>query len=139
MILALIFSSQNYFRLNYLDVFSFAVSISIYIWYKLKKIFCSTKSCQQISCDSNRLHKGCEWNWGDQLNIALKIRIQIILMIEVVKIIEKYLYISNVKFTMKGCQEDIVVFWLFFRTGCKVSTWQVSSSSDQPFNFFAQK
>jgi len=30
--------------------------------------------------------------------------------IQVIKIFGKYLYISNVKFTMKGCRDKIVVF-----------------------------
>ena len=67
-------------------------------------------NCQRISCNSNRLRQGCVWNWGDQLTIALKNRIQIFLLIQFMKILGKYLYISNAKFTMKGCPEEIVVF-----------------------------
>ena len=37
MTLAPIFSSQNYFRWKYLEVFSFAVSLSIYIWVRVEK------------------------------------------------------------------------------------------------------
>ena len=36
MTLAAIFSSKNYIRQQYLDVFSFAVSLSIYIWVQVE-------------------------------------------------------------------------------------------------------
>ena len=45
----------------------------------------------------------------------------------------KYLYISNVKFTMKGCPDKIVVFYLILKPDLKVSACQVSSLSEQPF------
>ena len=40
--------------------------------YELKKVFCSSRNCQRISCNSPRLRKGYELNWEDQLNIAFK-------------------------------------------------------------------
>ena len=36
-------------------------------------------------------------------------------LIQVMKIFGKYLCISNIKFTMKGCRDKINVFWLFFQ------------------------
>ena len=49
MTLAPIFSSQNYFRWKYLEVFSFAVSLSIYIWVRVEK------SLQQQKLPKNQL------------------------------------------------------------------------------------
>ena len=51
----------------------------------------------------------------------------------------KYLYISNVKFTMKGCPDKIVVFYLILKPDLKVSACQVSSLSEQPFIIFHRK
>ena len=43
--------------------------------------------CQRISCNSNRLQKGCESNGGDQLTRALKKQIQIFFaLIQVIQI-----------------------------------------------------
>ena len=74
--LAPIFSSQNYFRWKYLDDISFAVSLSIWIWVRVDNSLLQQLNCQRISCNSNRLQKGCESNWGDQLTRALKKQIQ---------------------------------------------------------------
>jgi len=60
MTLAPIFSSQNYFRWKYLDVISFAVSLSTYIWVRVENSLLQQLNCQRISCNSNRLRKGCE-------------------------------------------------------------------------------
>ena len=67
-----IFSSQNYFRWKYLDVISFAVSLSIYIWVWVENRFLQQLNCQRISCVSNRLREKCESNWRDQLTRTLK-------------------------------------------------------------------
>ena len=66
------FSEENIWMFS-----SFQFQFQSIFGYGLKPVFCSSKSCQRISCNSIRLRKGCKWNWGDQLNIALKNRIQI--------------------------------------------------------------
>ena len=76
MTLAPIFWSQNYFRWKYLDVISFTVSLSVYIWVRVENSLLQQLNCQRISCNSNRLRKGCESNKGDQLTRALKKGIQ---------------------------------------------------------------
>ena len=111
MTLAPIFLNQNYLRHKYFDVCSLAVSLSIDIWVRVENSLLQQLNCQRISCNSNRLRKGCESNKGDQLTRALKKRNpRMFALIQVIKIFGKYLYISNVKFTMKGCRDKIVVF-----------------------------
>ena len=111
MTFAPIFSRKNYFRWKYLDLISPAVSLSFYIWVRVENSLQQQVNCQRISCNSNRLRKGCESNWGDQLNRALKKgNPRIFALIQIMKIFGKYLYFSNVKFTMKGCLDKIVVF-----------------------------
>ena len=77
---ASIFSSSNYFRWKYLDVFSFAISLSICIWVRVENSLLQQLNCQRISCNSNRLRKECESNGRDQLTRALKKWIQIVLL-----------------------------------------------------------
>ena len=78
--LAPIFSSQNYFRWKYLDITSFAVSLSIWIWVRVENSLLQQLNSQRISCNWKRLRKGCESNWGDQLTRALRKWIQIFLL-----------------------------------------------------------
>ena len=132
-----ILSSQNYFRWKYLDVISFAVSLSILIWGRVENRLLQHSNCQRISCNSNRLRKGCESNKGDQLTRALKkSNPRIFALIQVMKIFGKYLYISNVKFTMKGCRDKIVVFWLFSKQDPKFlhAKFQVYLTSPSGFS-----
>ena len=139
MTLAAIFSSQNYFRWKYLDVISFAVSLSIYIWVRVENSL-QQLNCQRISCNSNRLRKGCESNKGDQLTRALKKRNpRTFALIQVMKIFGKYLYISNVKFTMKGCRDKIVVFWLFSKEDPKFLHAKFQVYLTSPSGFFTDK
>ena len=134
--LAPIFSSQNYFRWKYLEVFSFAVSLSIYIWVRLKKVFCSSRSCQRISYNSNRPMKECDSDWGDQLTRALKKLIQIIwLWIRLWKIWKIFVYFKC-KLHNEGLAPQFFCFLSFFRIAPKLFTWRVSSLWDQPFSFF---
>ena len=51
------------------------------------------------------------------------------------QIFEKYLYLSNVKFTMKGCPEEIVVFKCFFKQDVKFlrAKFQVPLTSPSGF------
>ena len=138
--LAPIFSSQNYFRWKYLDITSFAVSLSIWIWVRVENSLLQHLNCQRISCNSNRLRKGCESNWGDQLTRALKKRNpRIFVLIQVMKIFGKYLYISNVKFTMKGCRDKIVVFWLFSKQDPKFLHAKFQVYLTSPSGFFTDK
>jgi len=136
MTLAPIFSSGIYFRWKYLDVVSFAVSLSIYIWVRVENSLLQQLNCQRISCNSNRLQKGCESNWGDQLTRALKKWIQIFLL---QSSLWKYLYISNLKLTMKGCPENFVIFWCFSVHDMNHMWFEFRSSPTTPSWFFTEK
>ena len=138
--LAPIFWSQNDFRRKYLDVISFAVSLSIKIWVRVENSLLQKLNCQRISCNSNRLRKGCESNKGDQLTRALKKgNPRMFALIQVMKIFGKYLYISNVKFTMKGCRDKIVVFWLFSKQDPKFLHAKFQVYLTSPSGFFTDK
>ena len=52
------------------------------------------------------------------------------------KIFGKYLYISNVKFTMKGCRDKIVVFWLFSKEDPKFLHAKFQVYLTSPSGFF---
>ena len=51
------------------------------------------------------------------------------------KIFGKYLYISNAKFTVKGCREEIVVFWLFSKQDLKFLHAKFQVPLTSPFSF----
>ena len=78
--------------------------------YELKTVFCSS----WIAKESVAIQTGCGKDVnqieGTSWPEPLKYWIQIILMIQFVKIFEKYLYVSNVKFTMNGCRHKFVIF-----------------------------
>ena len=77
---------------------------------ELKTVSCSS----QIAKESVAIQTGCGKDVnkfeGTSWPEPLKNWIQIFLMIQVVKIFGKYLYISNVKFTMNGCRHKFVIF-----------------------------
>ena len=77
---------------------------------ELKTVSCSS----QIAKESVAIQTGCRKDVnkfeGTSWPEPLKNWIQIFLMIQVVKIFGKYLYISNVKFTMNGCRHKFVIF-----------------------------
>ena len=52
---------------------------------------------------------------------------------------EKYLYISNVKFTMKGCPENFVIFWCFSVHDMNHMWFEFRSSPTTPSWFFTEK
>ena len=52
---------------------------------------------------------------------------------------EKYLYISNVKFTMKGCPENFVIFWCFSVHVMNYMWFEFRSSPTTPSWFFTEK
>ena len=109
--LAPIFSSQNYFRWKYLEVFSFAVSLSIYIWVRVEKSL-----LQQQKLPKNQLQfkqaaeRMCIKLRGPVEHFPWKLNPNIVLSMKGRQIFGKYLYFSNVKFTMKGCRHKFVVF-----------------------------
>ena len=55
------------------------------------------------------------------------------------KIFGKYLYISNVKFTMKGCPENFVIFWCFSVHDMNHMWFEFCSSPTTPSWFFTEK
>ena len=55
------------------------------------------------------------------------------------KIFGKYLYISNVKFTMKGCPENFVIFWYFSVHDMNHMWFEFRSSPTTPSWFFRGK
>ena len=52
---------------------------------------------------------------------------------------EKYVYISNVKFTMKGCPENFVIFWCFSVHDMNHMWFEFRSSPTTPSWFFTEK
>ena len=59
--------------------------------------------------------------------------------IQFMKIFGKYLYISNLKFTMKGCPENFVIFWCFSVHDMNHMWFEFRSSPTTPSWFFTEK
>ena len=50
----------------------FSVSLSIHIWVRVENSLLKQLNWKRISCNSNRLQKGCESNWGTSWPEPLK-------------------------------------------------------------------
>ena len=96
----LIFLKLNYFRHNYLEIVLCSVSLLMHIWVQVEHSLLCRQIYTWISCNSSRLHAGCVWTYGDELNGALKKLILNIFDDLVSEIFGKYLNISDSIFSM---------------------------------------
>ena len=74
--------------------------------------------------------KGCEWNFEDQLNVALKTHCKYFLTIKLKEIFGRYL-------PHEGGLRQKNYFLLFFSARANWLTHRISDLSDPPFMFFA--
>ena len=107
--------------------------------YELKTVFCSS----WIAKESVAIQTGCRKDVnqieGTSWPEPLKMIPNTFALIQVMKIFGKYLYISNVKFTMKGCRDKIVVFWLFSKEDPKFLHAKFQVYLTSPSGFFTDK
>ena len=68
----LIFLKLDYFSHNYLEIVLCSVSLLMHIWVQVEHGLLYRQVYTWISCNSSRLHAGCVWTYGDELNGALK-------------------------------------------------------------------
>ena len=90
----LIFLRLNYFRHYYLEIVLCSVSLLMHIWVQVEHSLLCRQIYTWISCNSSRLHAGCVWTYGDELNGAPKKLILNIFDDLVSKIFGKYLHIQ---------------------------------------------
>ena len=107
----LIFLKLNYFRHNYLEIVLCSVSLLMHIWVQVEHGLLYRQVYTWISCNSSRLHAGCVWTYGDELNGALK---KLIFDDLVSEIFGKYLHILDSIFTMFLAPEKKVILGCFF-------------------------
>ena len=74
--------------------------------YELKTVICSSKSCQRISCNSSRLRKRYEWNWGENSAVSQKMPPRIFLLI--ISVLESGLTCSHVFWHQNLKLRDII-------------------------------
>ena len=91
---------------------------------------CRRRIYSRISSNSSRLQKGCEWNFDDQLNVALKTDSKYFLKIMLKEIFDRYL-------PHEGGLRRKRYFLLFFSAQPNWPTHKISDWSDPPFMFFA--
>ena len=131
----LIFLKLNYFRHNYLEIVLCSVSLLMHIWVQVEHGLLYRQVYTWISCNSSRLHAGCVWTYGDELNGALKKLILNIFDDLVSEIFGKYLHISDSIFTMFLAPEKKVILGCFFQLEviCLCAKFQVSLASGTRF------
>ena len=132
-----IFLKLNYFRHNYLEIVLCSVSLLKHIWVQVEHSLLCRQVYTWISCNSSWLHAGCVWNYGDELNGALKKLILNIFDDLVSEIFGKYLHISDSIFTMLLAPEK-KVFWNVFSARGNLLVCKISSFSDISNMFFAK-
>ena len=131
----LIFLRLNYFRHYYLEIVLCSVSLLMHIWVQVEHSLLCRQIYTWISCNSSRLHAGCVWTYGDELNGALQKLILDIFDDLVSEIFGKYLHISDSIFTMFLAPEKKVILGCFFQLEviCLCAKFQVSLASGTRF------
>ena len=139
----LIFLKLNYFRHNYLEIVLCSVSLLMHIWVQVEHGLLYRQVYTWISCNSSRLHAGCVWTYGDELNGALKKLILNIFDDLVSEIFGKYLNISDSIFSMLLAPDKKVILGCFFQPEviCLCAKFQVYLTSatcflPKDFTFF---
>ena len=110
-----IFLKLNYFRHNYFEIVLCSVSLLKHIWVQVEHSLLCRQVYTWISCNSSWLHAGCVWNYGDELNGALKKLILNIFDDLVSEIFGKYFHISDSIFTMLLAPDKKVILECFFQ------------------------
>ena len=125
----LIFLKLNYFRHNYLQIVLCSGSLLMHIWVQVEHSLLCRQIYTWISCNSSRLHAGCVWTYGDELNGALKKLILNIFNHLVSEIFGKYLHISDSIFTMFLAPDKKNDFEMFLSARGNLLVCKISSLS----------
>ena len=89
-----------------------SVSLLMHVWVQVEHSLLCRQIYTWISCNSSRLHAGCVWTYGDELNGAPKKLILNIFDDLVSKIFGKYLHIQLSKFCWP--QRKKIILGCFF-------------------------